>query len=159
MNKDTLNIENARLVFRNFAGKEGKFNNAGNRNFCVLIDELDASQLEDDGWNIKRLKPRDENEAPQPYIQVSLKYNDYPPKIILITSKGQTTIGEEEVGMLDWAEIKTADVSIRPYNWEVNGKTGCKAYLKALYVTLEEDAFESKYSNVPDSAQNTIDFD
>ena len=36
--KNNIVIENARIGFRNFSGKEGQFNPAGRRNFCVFIE-------------------------------------------------------------------------------------------------------------------------
>ena len=153
MFESNIRIENAKIAFRNFSGKEGKFNPAGRRNFCVIFDQKTGNRLKEDGWNIRYLKSRDEDEPDTPYLQVAVSFDNYPPRVVLITNSGKTTLDEESVNILDWAEIDNVDLIIRPYNWELNGRTGTKAYLKAIYVTLSEDEFESKYCDVPDSGK------
>lgn len=154
MIKSNIVIENARIGFRNFSGKEGKYNPPGRRNFCVFLEEPLAKTLEQDGWNVRWLQPRDDQEAEQGYLQVSVNYDNIPPKIIMITSKGKTILDAESVSLLDWAEIKEIDLIIRPYNWVLqegskNEKRGVKAYVKSMYITIAEDEFEAKYYNIP----------
>ena len=87
-NVNKIIIENARIMFKNFAGKETEFNRKGNRNFCVAINDPDqARNLINDGWNVRTLAPRDEDDAPTYYIQVSVSFQNIPPKIFMITRK------------------------------------------------------------------------
>lgn len=148
--ENTLVMEGANIVFRNFAGKEGMYNKEGDRNFCVLLEPDLAERMAQDGWNIKTLKSREEGVPGTPYIQVNVGFKGRPPKLVMITSRGRTELNEDSVELLDWAEIRSVDLIIRPYNWEVNGESGVKAYLKSLFMVIEEDFLDLKYANVPD---------
>lgn len=153
-----ITMEAARIGFRNFSGNEGRFNAAGVRNFVVFLDDPElVAKMAIDGWNIKYLKPRDDEEEPQAYLPVAVNYRGpRPPTVVLITSRGRADVPEDNLMVLDFADIANVDLIVRPYVWDVNGKTGVKAYLKGIYVTLNEDELELKYADVPDSAQNTI---
>lgn len=143
----TFMIEGANIGFLNFSGAEAQYNDAGDRNFVIFLDEDTAKNLARDGWNIKSLKSREEDEPDTPYIPVEVKFKAFPPKITVLTESSRTMLTEETVNTLDWAEIQNVDLIIRGYQWDVNGKQGIKAYLKTMFVTIDEDPLEKKYAN------------
>lgn len=141
----SFKIEDARIIFRNFAGREDKFNREGDRNFAVILPEDLAAQLLADGWNVRALASREEGDPDTPYIPVAVSFKVRPPRVVMITSTAQTNLSEDTIEVLDWAEIRLVDLICRGYDWEVNGKSGTKAYLQTLFVTIEEDDLERKY--------------
>lgn len=153
MNKKTFKspvaIENAEITFRNFRGLEKQYNPAGRRNFGVRLPMELARKLKKDGWNVRGMEGK-EGYDPEPYLAVTVRYDNIPPRIILITSKNKLLLSEEDVGELDHAEILNVDLIITPHDWELkNGNKGTKGYLKTMYVTIVEDQFADKYEDVP----------
>lgn len=150
---NTVLMEGVRIIFRNFAGKEGQYNREGDRNFAVLLDDKTAQAMAEDNWNVKWLQPRgeEEEETPQAYLPISVNFKGRPPRIVMITSRGRTHLDEDSIEMLDWVNIINVDLIVRPYEWTVNQKSGVKAYLQSIYVTIEEDALELKYSDLNQS--------
>ena len=161
--KGKLTIENARLIFKNFSGKEGKYNREGDRNFCVVLDDVDAAQMMADGWNVKWTKPNEEYDS-IPYISVKVSFKKFKPTIVLIAETdgetiGKRTLDEDELNILDYTHILKADIIISPYNYDVGGKTGVTAYLSSLYATFEVDPLELKYKDIPDTAMSSFEID
>jgi hypothetical protein len=139
-------IEDAHIILRNFSGREGPYNKAGIRSFGVLLTEPVAAELDRDGWNVKYLDPREEGDEPVPFLPIGVRFDIRPPRIVLLTEDTRTQLDENSCEVIDWADIKTADLIARGYEWVVNGKTGTKAYLQSLFVTIEENALDRKYA-------------
>ena len=147
--RDILQIDNARIVYRNFSGEGSKFNREGDRNFAVIIeDEQTANELIEKGWNVKIKPPRDEDDSPFMFLPVKIKFNDRGPTAYLKSGTADPVkLDEESIGCLDEIDILNVELDIRAYDWEVNGKTGRTAYLQSIFVTQEVDRFASRFEN------------
>lgn len=151
--KGILQIDDARICYRNFKGEEGQYNRKGDRNFSLVIpDEEIAEALMNDtnrygiGWNVKIKAPREEGDQPFMTLGVKVKFNDIGPKIYLISGNRRVLLTEETVGMLDDIEIASIDMDIRPYDDEISGKPFRAAYLKSMVVTQNLDRFEARFA-------------
>lgn len=144
--RDILQIDNAKIVYRNFTGEGSKFNREGDRNFAVIIEDEDmADELVKAGWNVKIKPPRDEDDSPFMFLPVKVKFNDRGPIVYLKSGNADPVkLDEDSVKILDEIDILSVDMDIRPYNWEVNGKEGRTAYLQSIFVVQEVDRFSER---------------
>lgn len=138
-----LQIDDARIVYRNFAGEASAYNREGDRNFAVVIEtEEQAEALKAEGWNVKYKPSRSDPDDIFRYLPVKIKFNDRGPIIYMVMGDQEVRLTEENVKVLDKADISRVDLDIRPYDWEVNKKTGRSAYLSAMRVTNNVSRFE-----------------
>lgn len=158
-----VDIENAHIgggVWRNFRGEKGVYNKNGDRYFNLFLDPDVADVLSEVGLPVKVREPRPEYEDDEVllFMKVKVRYRDEGskgsnPQVILVSSKGQTLLKEDELAILDWADIEKADVIINPYYWSFvqNGEelSGVSAYLDKIWITIRESPLDMKYADVP----------
>lgn len=150
-NYPTINISDAKFIFyTNFKGAAGPYNNEGERNFNVILEGDALEQAKSYGMNVKTTKPRDGYD-PVNYIKVNIGYKYRAPIALLINSHVKRNLTEQTIGLLDDYEFENVDLVIRPNRWRrPNGDSGVNAYLQAIYATVVEDPFVSKYYDIPD---------
>ena len=149
-----LQIDEAVITHRNFAGRGDKYNREGDRNFSLVIDDQElAEALINDvnehgvGWNVKIKPPRDEDDTPFMFLPVKVKFNDRGPKIYLITGDRKNELTEDTVACLDDIDIESVDLDIRPYDGIMSGKPFRSAYLQGIHVVQKIDRFAARYED------------
>lgn len=142
-----LQIDDARIIYRNFKGEGSKFNREGDRNFSLVIPNEDiADALIKEGWNVKVKPPRDEEDTPFITLPVKVKFNDRGPQVFLVSGGKHRKLKEDTIAILDDVDILSVNMDLRPYDWDVNGKTGRTAYLQSIEVIQEIDRFSARYA-------------
>ena len=148
--KDIIQIDDCRITYKNFSGTPSQYNREGDRNFALIIpDRQLADDLIHNGWNVHIKPPREDGDDPFMYLPVKVKFNDYGPKVYLVTGKRMNRLDEDSVSMLDHLSMKQIDMDIRPYDWGPIGpdqKYGRTAYLQSIRVVQDIDRFEEEYA-------------
>lgn len=148
---EDLILENTRIIHRNFEGREGKFTRKGDRGFSAVIAPELVDEIRENGWNVKELPAREDVEGSEPLYYIPIRVNfdsNRPPKVSLVTRNGLLELDEESVGTLDSAEIISCDMTLHAHRWGDENKGGVKAYLKNLYVRIQEDPLSVKYEEM-----------
>lgn len=150
--RNIVEINDARIIFRNFEGRADKFNHEGNRNFAVVIpNQMTADALVSDvneygvGWNVKIRPAREEGEDDFRYLPVKVKFTSRGPAVYLDTAGKMNKLDEESISILDHIDISSVSMDIRPYDDIINGKPFRTAYLQSICVTQNIDRFTARY--------------
>jgi len=97
-NRGVLEVEDARIIYRNFGGAATKYNREGDRNFAVVIpnDEI-KDQLVAEGWNVKIKPPREPGDEPFMYLPVKVKFNNRGPSIYVVSGDSVQRLNEDTI--------------------------------------------------------------
>lgn len=166
-----LQINDARIIFRNFSGEEGPFNREGERSFSLIISggifdsgrkgeeprEVDAQEMAEllqnevneygVGWNIKIKPPREEGEDPFMHMKVKVSTKNRMPAIFVKSAGKVIRLQDpEDLNMLDEIAIRNVCLDVRPFDGEMRGEGFRSAYLDSMEVTQEIDRFTARYA-------------
>ena len=147
-----LQIDDARIIYRNFAGAASKFNREGDRNFSIVIpDQEMADALVNEGWNVKIKAPREDGDVPFMTLPIKVKFNDRGPNVYLQTGNRMNRLDEDSIACLDQIDIVSVDLDVRPYDWVLyegtkDEKRGRSAYLQSIKVVQDVDRFASRFA-------------
>lgn len=145
-NQGQLVVEDAKIIYKHFAGLADDFHREGERDFSLRLDNEDvAMKMADDGWNVKEKTLEDGTKYW--HVKVKISYKFQAPKVYIVKKDKSIPLDESTIGTLDHAEIIRADVVVDPSVWSVRGETGVTGYLRSLYVRIQEDPFAERYSN------------
>lgn len=152
--RDILQIDDARICFRNFRGEENAFNAKGNRNFSVIIPDMDIAEALLDNknkygaaWNVKIKAPQEEGGSPFIHMPVKVKYTDRSCPVVYLTSgRNRVKLTEETIGMLDDIDIDYIDMDIRPYDDEGRFGPFRSAYLQEMHVVQNVSRISARFA-------------
>lgn len=148
-----LQINDARIIFRNFSGAGDKFNREGDRNFSLLIPTQEiADALMNDlndynaGWNVKVKPPREDGDDPFMHMPVKVKFTAFGPNVYLKSGDADPVkLDEDTIDCLDQIDIASVDLDIRAYDDTINGRGFRSAYLLSMYVV--QDFHSDRFAN------------
>jgi hypothetical protein len=144
----SVTIEGVGVIYKNFMGQKGQYNEEGERSFNLLIEDPGiAEALLEDGFNLKPFLDEDDNITAH-HMQVRVNYKGRPPRITRVTQNGrrQTALDAKTVGMLDSVTITEVDITMGTWIWREEPLPNRTAYCNVMFVHVEEDPLDAKYS-------------
>jgi hypothetical protein len=147
---DDLEIENAQIkwAFSHFDGRADTFNDEGDHNFTIIIDDEEtALRLRDEGWNIRMFEGKEEGDLPEYTLKVKISYRFEAPKIYLLKGERKYRADEADLADIKRSTCEQIDVIISPSRWVQGGRTGISAYCKEMYAKVKESRFSARYAD------------
>lgn len=147
-NNGKVLIDDAKILWPNFAGARGRYNQEGDRNFRVVVDDQEiADALMDRGCNLKIKESEEPGDLPFMYFEVKVSYRFDPPVVYLRSGSSRVQLNEDTIGTLDRVDMLRVDLDIKfGREWTQNGITARTAYLDKMEVIQEVDRFAARYA-------------
>ena len=164
MANNEIKFEDVKILagsFRNFSRKRDRFGN-DKMNFNFAIDPETAERMKEDGFNVRSIASRDEDEEPTYFAKVNVNFeSNWPPTVTMITKKDGRNIGKVElnatsIANLDYADIISADIWVNAYKRDDNAKKSM--YLRKMYVFCEDTPIDDKYNVEYDDTEEDTPF-
>lgn len=162
MPRKLLKVESPELFRFNFAGVPTNNNKQGHRQFDWKIPTEEMAQaLKEDGWSVWYTNESEKYGPSRACITCEMRFHHEKelehlnPRIYKCTRKHPDGIllPEDLVGDLDNDEIVDTVLWISPKYWEVNGKSGIKAYVHSLWVKIEDTDPARKFWGYPEEEE------
>ena len=162
---NNLIIEDAKVIFPNFSGREGRYNREGNRCFSVMVPDKElALQLLQDGWNVKERLENGESTGEYYINGVNINFDYYIKPVIVYVSNGNEVELTEEMfdagiaAQLDGRGAERYDISIRPRTWEKSdGTVGVKGYVDEMRIIAKKSLFAGRTFSGGDDIDDLLD--
>lgn len=145
-----IEIDDCRIMWRNFSGLEGRFPDPiRGRGFAVIIPNQElADALTENGWDVIVRPARDEDEDPLYLLKVKFNYlhEGLKPTAYLKSGRNMKALDEDTIGILDRASIMSVNADIRrsEYIDKHTGELKKTNYLKHIKVTQQIDRFAAE---------------
>lgn len=141
-------IRNVEMIYPNFEGRKGIYNDSGKRNFKIVLDDDTAKMLKDNGWtSVTYKQSKNDPDVGRWEMKVNVRFDKFPPRIVLTNSSGHRFLNEENAGLIDHLKFEKIDIRLSPYNYfdRRTNEPCCSAYLEAFYGTIFEDELDKEY--------------
>jgi hypothetical protein len=145
-----VTLENVGIIYKNFMGEKGMYNEEGERSFNIVINDPNmAEDMLNDGLNLKPFLDEDDNVTGH-HMKVKINYKGRPPRIYRVTDGGlrQVPLDVRTVGSLDSVTIEKADITLGTWVWRPSPLPNISVYCNVMYVHVIEDPLDTKYQSL-----------
>lgn len=156
-----INIEKGQIAYSNFSGSPTQYNpDGGSRTVTFVIPEEMVDDLLNEGWKIREQKFDDGTsrhllDATFLFRTRNGQLRD--PKIFIVRDNNTLIhVTEETVDALDRADITSVDAVLAASYWEYAGRSGIKAYINSMYITIKENPIDAKYRKMMEEAEAEV---
>ena len=155
-----INITEGKIAYSNFSGSPTQYNpEGGARSVTYVIPDGIADGLIKEGWKIR--KQEFDDGTSRYLLDASFLFrtrNGQPrdPKIYIVRDNRLIHVTEDTADALDRADIVSVDAVIAASHWEYAGRSGIKAYVNSMYLTIKENPIDEKYRKMMEEAEAEV---